>query len=100
MAGRFWPGEEKRAGIASPSPMTKHLNIPSDLFLTKGREIERIKRHGQRVQTPLFNLVFFEGEHPRDQGGGHRLGVDLERPLSGTEPSEFFGNLSALLKKN
>lgn len=82
MAGRFWPGEEKRAGIASPSLMNKHLNIPSDLFLTKGREIERVKRHGQRIQTPLFNLVFCEGAQPRIKAGiivGRRLGKAVLR---------------------
>ena len=82
MDGRYWPGEEKRAGTASPSLMTKRPTIPSDLFLTKGREIERVKRHGQRIQTPLFNLVFCEGVQPRIKAGiivGRRLGKAVLR---------------------
>ena len=82
MAGKYWRGEEKRAGIASPSLMSKHLNISSDLFLTKGPEIERVKRFGQRIQTPLFNLVFVEGGQPRTKAGvivGRRLGKAVLR---------------------
>ena len=82
MAGKYWPGEEKRAGIVSPSLMNKHLNSPSDLFLTRGREIERVKRCGQRIQTPLFNLVFCEGAQPHIKAGiivGRRLGKAVLR---------------------
>ena len=82
MAAKCWRGEEKKAGIVSPFLMNKQLNTPSDLFLTKGPEIERVKRLGQRIQTPFFNLVYFEGGQPRTKAGiivGRRLGKAVLR---------------------
>lgn len=53
-------GEERKGGTGSRFPMSKTSLSPSDLFIKKGVDFDRVKRRGQRVQTPHFNLVFVE----------------------------------------
>ena len=51
-------------------------------FLRKSSDIERAKRTGRRVQTPLFNLVFCRSDVPHARVGivvGKRLGGAVMR---------------------
>ena len=53
-------GEERKGGTGSRFPMSKTTQSPSDLFMKKGVDFNRVKRRGQRRQTPHFNLVFVD----------------------------------------
>ena len=54
------PGEERKGGTGSRFRMSKASLSPSGLFLKKGVDFDRVKRRGQRLQTPHFNVVFVE----------------------------------------
>jgi ribonuclease P protein component len=76
------PGEERKDGNGLRFPMSKTSNSPSDLFIKKGVDFDRVKRRGQRLQTPHFNLVFVESPHVRTRLGiivGRRFGKAVLR---------------------
>jgi ribonuclease P protein component len=60
MAGGSSQGEERRGGTGSRFPMSKNFKSSSDLFIKKGVDFDRVKRRGQRLQTPHFNVAFVE----------------------------------------
>ena len=52
------------------------------VFLKASADIERVKRSGRRLQTPLFNLVSFTSDVPSSRVGvivGRRLGGAVVR---------------------
>lgn len=55
------------------------------LFLRRSADIERVKKEGSRLQTPLFNLVFCPSGSPASQPSrigivvGKRLGMAVTR---------------------
>ena len=55
------------------------------LFLRRSADIERVKKEGRRIQTPLFNLVFCPSSAPDLQPSrigivvGKRLGLAVTR---------------------
>ena len=62
--------------------MSKGPKSEDKLFLRKRKDIERVKRQGQRLQTPLFNLMFCEVSHTGTKVGvvvGRRLGKAVVR---------------------
>lgn len=82
MVGRFWQDEERKAGRNLPSQMSNKVHSSSALFLNKGKDFQRIKRDGRRIQTPFFNLVFSEGTQLDARVGivvGRRLGKAVLR---------------------
>lgn len=60
MDGESSQGEEKKGDTASLFLMSNIANSPSGLFFKKGVEFVRVKRRGQRLQTPYFNLIFLD----------------------------------------
>lgn len=58
--GGFWRGEERKVDTDWRFRMSNSGKSRLDLFLKEGVEFDRIKRHGRRIQTPMFNLVFLE----------------------------------------
>lgn len=75
-------GEERKGGTGSRFPMSKISHSPSDLFIKKGVDFDRVKRSGQRLQTPHFNLVFVERPDARPRMGiivGRRFGKAVLR---------------------
>ena len=62
--------------------MNSHKASKPDGFLRKSNDFERVKRRGQRYQTPLFNLVSHESALPLPRVGivvGRRLGKAVLR---------------------
>ena len=62
--------------------MNKNSNSPSNLFFKKKVDFDRVKRRGQRLETPHFNLVFMERPHARTRLGiivGRRFGKAVLR---------------------
>lgn len=52
------------------------------MFLRVSREIEKVKRHGHRVSTHFFNLLFFRKSDSISQVGivvGRRFGIAVRR---------------------
>ena len=75
-------GEERKGGTGSRFPMSKTTQTPSNLFIKKGVDFDRVKRCGQRWQTPHFNLVFVERPDAGPQVGiivGRRFGKAVLR---------------------
>lgn len=108
MAGGSSLGEERKGGTGLRFPMSKTSNSPSDLFFKKGSEFDRVKRHGQRLQTPHFNLVFGERPHASTRLGiivGRRFGKAVLRnrakrvfrELARTTRIEFVGGKEFLI---
>jgi ribonuclease P protein component len=52
------------------------------MFLRCSRDIERVKRHGRRISTALFNLLAYECDEPSSRVGiivGKRFGTAVRR---------------------
>lgn len=52
------------------------------VFLKEGRDIDRVKRSGRRVQTPLFNLMFCPSSLGKSRVAiivGRRFGIAVRR---------------------
>ena len=82
MVGKFWQDEERKADTNLLSQMSKKIHSSSGLFINKGRDFQRIKREGRRIQTPFFNLIFSDGPQLEARVGiivGRRLGKAVLR---------------------
>lgn len=52
------------------------------VFLRASRDIERVKRHGSRISTALFNLLAYKFDEPSSRVGivvGKRFGTAVRR---------------------
>ncbi len=108
MAERSLQGEERKGGTGSRFPMSKNSLLTSDFFFKKGFDFERVKRRGQRMQTPHFTLVFIERPHASTRMGiivGRRFGKAVLRnrakrvfrELARTTRIEFLGGKEFLI---
>jgi len=108
MVGGSSRGEERKGGTSLRFPMSKTPNSSSDLFFKKGVDFDRVKRHGQRLQTPHFNVVFVERPDASTRLGiivGRRLGKAVVRnrakrvfrELARTTRMEFVGGKEFLI---
>ncbi len=88
--------------------MSKNSNSSSDLFFKKGVDFHRVKRSGQRLQTPHFNLAFGDRPHVTTRLGiivGRQFGKAVLRnrakrvfrELARTTRKEFVGGKEFLI---
>ena len=62
--------------------MSKSYSSHSSLFIKKTKDYDQVKRSGQRVQGPLFNLMYCENQIPQSRVGivvGRRFGKAVVR---------------------
>ncbi|GJL62814.1 MAG: hypothetical protein NPIRA04_14680 [Nitrospirales bacterium] len=82
MGEKFLQEGEKKDGLVSLSQMSEHGSSGYCLFIKKTQDYNQVKRVGQRVQDPLFNLMFCESRHPQSRVGivvGRRFGKAVLR---------------------
>ncbi|GJL51662.1 ribonuclease P protein component [Candidatus Nitrospira salsa] len=82
MGEKFLQEGEKKDVLVSLSQMSKCDSSGYCLFIKKTQDYNQVKRMGQRVQHPLFNLMFCESQQPQSRVGivvGRRFGKAVLR---------------------
>ncbi|GJL67251.1 MAG: hypothetical protein NPIRA05_22220 [Nitrospirales bacterium] len=82
MGEKFLREGEKKDVFVLPSQMSKRDSTGYCLFIKKTQDYNQVKRVGQRIQDPLFNLMFCKSQQPQSRVGivvGRRFGKAVRR---------------------
>ncbi|GJL56665.1 MAG: hypothetical protein NPIRA02_37970 [Nitrospirales bacterium] len=82
MDEKFLREGEKKDVFVSQSQMNKRVSSDYILFIKKTQDFNQVKRVGQRIQHPLFNVMYCQSQLPKSRVGivvGRRFGKAVVR---------------------